>query len=105
MEKGEVIPDNTVPKSNHRLFVENYYGAPQYEFEEPTVKAEKIVSRKVLSHASSTADKYFNSQEHSQEIKVKLNESRLPISTKLNNWKKIQLENSAEKITLQKTRN
>ena len=30
VEKGEVIPDNTAPKSYLQLFVENYYWALQY---------------------------------------------------------------------------
>ena len=46
-----------------------------------------------------------NRQVASQEIKVKLNESQLLKYTKLNNWKKIQPENSAEKISLLSTRN
>ena len=51
---------------------------PKYELGDQTVKAEKIVSRKVLSLASWEADKYSNRQEASQEIKLKSNESRLP---------------------------
>ena len=31
-KKGEIIPDNTAPKSYHLLIVENYNWDPQYEF-------------------------------------------------------------------------
>ena len=74
MEKGEVIPDNTAPKSYLRLFVENYYCVPQYDFGDQTVKAEKNSQQKGSSLASWTAGKCF--KQASQEIKVKLNESR-----------------------------
>ena len=70
-----------------------------YELGDQTVKAGKIVGRKVSSLTSWIADKYSNRQEASQQIKIKSNESRLPDSTKL----KFQPENSAEKITLPKT--
>ena len=43
---GEVIPDNTAPKSYLLLFVENYYKGPQYEIENPTVKAGKNSQQK-----------------------------------------------------------
>ena len=46
VEKGEVIPDNAVPKSYFPQFVENYYWVPQYEFGDQTVKARKNSQQK-----------------------------------------------------------
>ena len=46
VEKEEVIPDNTAPKSHFALFVEDYYWAPHYEFEDQTVKAGKNSQKK-----------------------------------------------------------
>ena len=44
VEKAEVIPDNTAPKSYFLLFDDNYYKVPQYEHE--TVKAGKDSQQK-----------------------------------------------------------
>ena len=59
MEKEEVIPDNTAPKSYLPLFVENYYWDPQYEFGDRTVKAGKNNCRWVSSLVSWIADNHF----------------------------------------------
>ena len=40
VEKGEVIPDNTAPKSYLPLFVENYYSDTHYEFGDQTENRE-----------------------------------------------------------------
>ena len=66
----------------------------------PTVKVRKKASRRVLSLSSWTADTYFNRQETSQEIKVKLNKSQLPKfyqQLKIKQLKENSTENSAEK--------
>ena len=47
MEKGEVIPDNTVLKRSLPLFVENYYWDPHYEFGDQTLRQERIANKKV----------------------------------------------------------
>ena len=41
VEKGEVIPYNTAPKSYLQLFGENYYWAPQYVLGDQSVKVAK----------------------------------------------------------------
>ena len=92
VEKGEVIPDNAAPKSYLPLFVKNYYWDPQYEFGDQTEKQEKRVSS-------------LTSWIASQEIKVKLNESRLLKFYQFKQLKENLTENCAEKMTLQKTRN
>ena len=59
----------------------------------PNWRQEKLVGRLVSSLASWIADTYFEQAEGSQEIKVKLNESRL---LKVKQLKENSTENSAE---------
>ena len=89
MEKGEVIPDNTAPKSYHPIFVKNYYSDPQYEFRDQTVKAGKI------SQQMGLATHFLNGA--SQEIKVKLNEIWQLKFYQVKQLKKNSTKNFAEK--------
>ena len=73
VEKAEVIPDNTAPKTYLPLFVENFYWALSINLETRLLGQEKMASRKVLSLTSWIADKYSNRLEASQEIKLKSN--------------------------------
>ena len=45
-KKGEVVPDNTAPKSYLPLFVENYYSDPQYEFGDQTEGMKNLSQQK-----------------------------------------------------------
>ena len=99
VEKVEIIPDNTAPKSYLPLLAENYYRA----LSTLGSRRKKISLRARSSLISWKADKYSNRQEVSLEIKLKSNESRWPKFCDFKQRMKIQPENSTEKITLQKS--
>ena len=79
---GEVIPES--PTSSFELLLN-----PQYELENRTVKAGKI------SQQIGFVTRFLNGV--SQEIKVKLNESRLLKFYQVKQLKENSTENSAEK--------
>ena len=100
VEKGEIIPDSAVPKSDF-LFL-NYYSDHQFEFRDPKWRHEN------LSQQIGFINSFMN--EAPQEVKVKIDKSRLLKFYQENwtkrklNWKKIQLR-ILRKRTLKKTRN
>ena len=92
VEKGEIIPENTAPKS-YLLFLSRTTIGVLSTNSGTKLGQEKIASRWISSIASGIAHKYFKLwwQEASQEIKPKSNES-MNSETQLN----------AEKISQQK---
>ena len=69
VEKGEVVPDSAVKKSEFFLFVQKNYSDSQYELGDPTWWHEN------LSQQIGFVTRFWN--EAPKEIKVKINESRL----------------------------
>ena len=96
VEKGKGIPDNTAPKSNF-LFLSRTTTEPSVRIRGPNWRQEKLASRWVSSLASWIAGTYFKQTEASQEIKVKLNKSRLLKFYQVKQMKENSIKNSAKK--------
>ena len=89
VEKGEVIPDSAAPKSVF-LLLSNYSSVLQYEFKDQTVKGMKNLRQQM-----GFSTWFLNGA--SQEMKVKLNESRLLKFYQVKQLKENSTKNSAEK--------
>ena len=98
-EKGELNATKKLLPTICRELLLNLQCYLEYQ----TVKVEKFSQQTVLSLASWKTDKYSNRQKTPREIKLKSNENRLMKFYEVKQSIKIQPENSAENITLQKT--